>query len=87
MEAVTNAARHSGAQACVVSLAREDGALRIRVRDDGVGLAAGHAPGVGLFSMRERAGEVGGTCTVTSGPETGTTVEAVLPIGVDEGEE
>ena len=41
VEAVTNAARHSGAQACVVSLAREDGALRIRVRDDGVGLPEG----------------------------------------------
>lgn len=87
VEAVTNAARHSGAQACVVSLAREDGALRIRVRDDGVGLVADHAPGVGLFSMRERAGEVGGTCTVTSGPQAGTTVEAVLPIGADEGGE
>lgn len=87
LEAVTNASRHSGARTCVVSLTRDATALHVRVRDDGAGLAAGHAPGVGLFSMRERAGEVGGTCTVTSVADYGTTVEAVLPIGAPEGEE
>ena len=66
MEAVTNALRHSGAATCTVSLRREDGVLRLRVRDDGGGLAAGRRPGVGLSSMRERAEELGGTCSVTS---------------------
>ena len=34
--------------------------------------------------MRERAEEVGGTCVVTS-DETGTLVEARLPLGVEGG--
>ena len=34
------------------------------MRDDGVGLAAGAGLGVGLRSMRERAEELGGSCTV-----------------------
>ena len=37
--------------------------------------------GVGVTSMRERAGELGGTCTVDRGDGSGTTVTARLPIG------
>jgi two-component system NarL family sensor kinase len=80
MEAVTNALRHSGAATCTVSLRREDGVLRLRVRDDGGGLAAGRTPGVGLSSMRERAEELGGTCSVTSDAY-GVVVDAWLPLG------
>jgi signal transduction histidine kinase len=82
LEAVTNAVRHSGARACTVVLRREDGQLRVRVEDDGQGLAATRPAGVGLVSMRERAEELGGTCTVTS-TEQGTVVEALLPLGED----
>ena len=80
LEAVTNAVRHSGARACTVTLARDDGDLLVRVRDDGQGLADGRPAGVGLVSMRERAEELGGTCIVTS-DETGTLVDARLPLG------
>ena len=79
MEAVTNALRHSGAERCTVSLKREDGTLLLRVRDTGRGLAADPGAGVGLTSMRERAEELGGTCTVTSS-DSGTLVEVRLPI-------
>jgi two-component system, NarL family, sensor kinase len=79
LEAVTNALRHSGAQQCTVSLAREDGMLLLRVRDTGRGLAAERRAGVGLSSMRERAEELGGSCTVTSDAR-GTLVEVRLPI-------
>ena len=79
LEAVTNALRHSGAEHCTVSLAREDGILLLRVRDAGRGLAAERRAGVGLTSMRERAEELGGTCTVTSDAR-GTLVEVRLPI-------
>jgi two-component system, NarL family, sensor kinase len=81
VEAVNNAARHGGARTCAVTLERERSALRVRVHDDGRGLAADHEAGVGLFSMRERAQELGGTCTVSSTEGDGTTVEAVLPLG------
>jgi signal transduction histidine kinase len=80
VEAVNNALRHSGAASCEVSLAREDGVLAVRVRDDGVGVAENPGVGVGLTSMRERAEELGGTCTITSEWGAGTVVEARLPI-------
>ena len=79
LEAVTNALRHSGAERCTVSLQREDGTLLLRIHDTGRGLAADPGAGVGLTSMRERAEELGGTCTVTSSG-TGTLVEVRLPL-------
>ena len=84
LEAVTNALRHSGAESCTVSLQREDGTLLLRVRDTGRGLAADPGAGVGLTSMRERAEELGGTCTVTSSAA-GTLVEVRLPLSGEGG--
>ena len=80
LEAVTNAIRHSNAETCIVRLRREDGTLVVVVRDDGTGLVAAPRLGVGLTSMRERAEELGGSCTVTSGEGAGTVVEARLPV-------
>ena len=76
-EALANAARHSGARTVVVTL-RRNGALQVQVRDDGAGIAAGARAGVGLRSIRERAEELGGSCTVHD--DDGTTVDAVLPL-------
>jgi signal transduction histidine kinase len=78
LEAMTNTARHSGAQTCHVSVAL-DGALHLTVRDDGSGSPAS-APGVGLTSMRDRAEELGGTCRVVFTEGEGTCVEARLPV-------
>ena len=64
-EAVTNVVRHSGARRATVTLAVGD-ALRLEVRDDGAGLPADLRAGVGLASMRERATEPGGTCTIAT---------------------
>ena len=68
-EALTNAARHSGATRIKVrlALAGHDG-LRIEVHDDG-GPGAGWQPGFGLLSMRERAAELGGSCEAGPDPE------------------
>jgi signal transduction histidine kinase len=78
LEAVTNAARHSGASRIDVRLSAEPGALGVEVSDDGAGFAADARPGVGLASMRERAAELGGWCTVA--PQSrGTRVLAHLP--------
>ena len=82
LEAVTNAVRHGGGRACTVTLRREDGHLRVLVQDDGHGLVVGSPPGVGLFSMRERAQELGGTCTISS-TANGTLVDAVLPVAAE----
>jgi len=76
-EAMTNVVRHAQAEHCVVELSC-NGTLTVCVRDDGVGLRGGQS-GVGLVSMRERAGELGGTVTVSAAPGGGTEVRALLP--------
>ncbi|NUT11589.1 MAG: sensor histidine kinase, partial [Nonomuraea sp.] len=78
-EALTNARRHAEATSVLVTLRREDDALRVSVADDGTGLPDEPSPGVGLTSMRERAAEIGGTCVIGPREGGGTEVVAVLP--------
>ncbi|HKO26111.1 MAG TPA: histidine kinase, partial [Solirubrobacteraceae bacterium] len=60
-EALTNALKHGQARAASVVLRRAGTALDVEVRDDGLGAAAGYAPGRGLLGMRERAALFGGS--------------------------
>ena len=86
-EAMTNAARHSGATRIDVWLAVADGdGLRIEVRDDGRVPGPGWQPGFGLTSMRERAAELGGTCQAGPDPAGGGRVIAALPLGENRAE-
>ena len=78
-EALTNVARHAAASQCAVVLRASGSSVLLRITDDGVGGARGTARGTGLSSMAERAEELGGSVTVTSG-DTGSCVEAVLPL-------
>jgi signal transduction histidine kinase len=79
-EALANVAKHASARSCRVDLARQpDGALVVTVSDDGRGIAPGAPAGVGLVSLRERAAELGGRCTVECPATGGTVVRAVLP--------
>jgi two-component system NarL family sensor kinase len=80
VEAVTNVQRHSGAERCVVRLARTDGDLHIDVIDTGSGLAADRRAGVGLSSMRARAEELGGSFEAGDRPGGGTVVGVRLPL-------
>jgi signal transduction histidine kinase len=87
-EALTNVARHAGANTCTVYLALDEGVLHVEVRDDGRGIPdpqedAARA-GVGLTSMRERVGELGGSLVVEPLPEGGTLVHARLPLPKEE---
>ncbi|NHB83943.1 hypothetical protein G7085_02750 [Tessaracoccus sp. HDW20] len=79
--ALDNAARHASADHCLVRLAVTDGHLEIEVTDDGVGPAADFHAGIGITGMRERATELGGTCTVAAREGGGARVLARLPIG------
>jgi len=78
MEALANVARHAHARLCRIHLSVND-QVSIEVVDDGVGLPAKHRAGVGIASMRERVGELGGSCTIESPAEGGTRVLAFLP--------
>lgn len=77
-EAVTNVVRHAGARHCAVRL-WFDGCLHVEVLDDGVGAVPTGSDGVGLGSMRERAGEVGGTWRMERSAGGGTLIAADLP--------
>jgi signal transduction histidine kinase len=78
-EAMTNVARHAGATSVRVGVVHDAGLLEVQVSDDGAGLRDGSRAGVGLGSMHQRAAELGGSCTVTSDGEAGTTVRAIIP--------
>lgn len=80
-EALENVRKHSHGRRCEVVVSVQDGQLRLEVRDDGAGIEAGHALGVGLVAMRERAAAVGGSCSVESLPGQGTSVRAQFPVG------
>ena len=83
-EALTNAARHSGAQTTSVSFTIDHTQLRLEVLDNGVGVPAqgdGRGTGVGLAAMAERAAELGGTCSIAARGD-GTSVIATLPLRV-----
>jgi signal transduction histidine kinase len=77
-EALTNAARHSGASHVKVHLLRDRAAVTIAVTDDGHGRAG--ADGRGIRGMRERVHQHGGTLTAGPRQDRGWRVEAVLPI-------
>jgi signal transduction histidine kinase len=79
LEALHNVASHAGASRCIVRVRHESGALHVEVADDGSGIPAEHNVGVGLSSMRERAAELGGACTIDTAPTGGTLIRAVLP--------
>ena len=68
-EATTNVLRHAGAARVNVELAPG----RVRVQDDGAGIA-GHRPGNGLTGLRERVEAAGGTLVLTSPAPGGTAV-------------
>ena len=83
-EGLTNVVRHAQAQDCTLRIwvdGGENGRLHLTIQDDGQGLTKEMQAGVGLSAMRERAAELGGSCTIEGKPGLGTTVTAVLPLG------
>ena len=79
VEAMTNTVRHADARRCRVEICL-NGSLELTVADNGHGISPTRRAGVGLASMRERAAELGGRCSVESTAATGTLVAAVLPL-------
>jgi signal transduction histidine kinase len=80
MEALQNAAKHSGASTLSVRLSAGATTSLLVVVDDGEGFScsSGRSTGAGLANMRDRLDAVGGVLTVTSLPGAGTTVTALV---------
>lgn len=84
-EAMHNIARHSKARHVDITLARENGHVKMLISDDGQGyeveqaMAAGPGQRLGLASIRERAALVDGTVTIQSQPSEGTLIEVRVP--------
>jgi signal transduction histidine kinase len=91
-EALTNVAKHAGAQYVMVRLTFHEDATHLVVTDNGHGFdpaealqAAGARRAWGLLGMQERVALIDGACEIASKPGKGTTVRVVVPIH-DQGE-
>lgn len=79
-ESLTNITRHAAAASAEVRIGFRDGALDIRVEDDGTATPANPTPGVGLLGMRERVTALGGRLRAEPRAGGGFTVHAELPV-------
>jgi signal transduction histidine kinase len=82
-EALTNAAKHARASVVHIEAATADGAVRLAVRDDGVG-GATPGRGSGLVGLRDRVEALGGTITIDSPAGSGTSIAVTLPIATEQ---
>jgi PAS domain S-box-containing protein len=80
-EAVSNAVRHASPRHVQITLLDEPTGLRLRIRDDGIGMQAASDPcnGLGLRIMHYRAGQIGGVLHVGPSLGGGTVVTCTLP--------
>ena len=78
-EALTNAAKHSGASAVSVEVEVAGEVLRVAVRDDGAG-GADLARGTGLTGLKDRVEALGGRIFLDSPPGAGTSLQAEFPL-------
>jgi len=84
-EALTNVQRHARAQNVWLELAFQDGAVKLAVSDDGVGLPrVAELKGFGLRGLHERAGQLGGDLTLETRPSGGTLIAFRLPLPAEE---
>ncbi|MCU0290426.1 MAG: histidine kinase [Thermoanaerobaculaceae bacterium] len=85
-EALRNIGRHAGARTVEISMRSLDGGLHLAIQDDGVGFDSRVEDGqtsLGITSMRERVGLLGGELDIESSPGRGTTIVAWVPLGVE----
>ncbi len=86
-EMLSNVARHARASRVNIAIMLDQDVLSVSVADDGCGAPAGafdRADRYGVMGMRERAGHFGGSVSISSSPEGGTTARLIMPCPVEE---
>jgi PAS domain S-box-containing protein len=81
-EAVTNAIKHSQAQAIAIRLTCDGDSAELRIEDNGIGMsrsAASALSGLGLYIMDYRARGIGGVLRLEPGSPGGTSVSCCVP--------
>ncbi len=90
-ELVTNVIKHSRATRVNLRVNQDHDRVKVSVRDDGAGFDADAKSqslkvegGFGLFSIKERMADLGGSLEIVSEPGQGT--EAILAVPLEKGE-
>ena len=90
-EAMNNAAKHSKASTVRVSLWKKDDRIELAIRDNGIGFNLSTSPamngprlGLGITSAKERCELSGGSFSITSVQDRGTTIRASWHLSVTE---
>ena len=78
-EGLSNAIRHSGADTISVSVAVVKGRVTVVISDNGAGFAEPEKRN-GLSNLEDRARMLDGECTITSAPDSGTSLEWSVPL-------
>jgi len=84
-EALHNIVQHAAAKQVKVSVAQEDGLVRLAIRDDGRGFDPQREKGMGLLGIQERVARLGGQFAIDSWAGRGTELRIVLPVPVPAG--
>lgn len=82
-ESLNNVARHARASKVRIDLHRHADMLTMTIRDNGVGMQSGSRNrngSFGLVGIEERVNILGGSFSISSGPDTGTTVVVSIPV-------
>jgi two-component system sensor histidine kinase DegS len=98
VEALKNVRKHAHAHNVTITLSSKEGEVKLLIQDDGQGFDEAAFSNrsteekhrhIGLYSMKERAAENGGTMAVDSAPGRGTTLEFTFalyePVGAPTG--
>jgi signal transduction histidine kinase len=86
LEALQNVVKHAGPRAVArIRLVGDPHRISFSVDDSGVGFDPARVqPGVGLVSLADRVGVMGGHLTIDSHPGMGTRIHGEVPIAVDQ---
>ncbi|WP_028546815.1 sensor histidine kinase [Paenibacillus taiwanensis] len=85
-EALSNTLRHSKAERMEIRLQNREDAVRLMIRDNGVGFhwEDHKQASYGLRTMQERVNEIGGSIQFVTAPDKGTRIEIRVPVLKDE---